>query len=154
MRAFYLRTQAVAEMLRRFPYYIRLGRRRSDTDAASRHLARAVHPEFVENPRAGPQIRGQAFRESRHVEEDVSATVIGTQESEPFGFEVRDYAARLFAHRRFAAGVAGFGSALRPAGFIADALLNQSQVGFRPICGGLRFGGNLEIRIALPSLLK
>src|ERR1017187_1308711 len=51
--------------------------RGSDADTARRHLSGAVHAEFVQHPRAGAQVGGQAFDQARDVKEDVPASVIG-----------------------------------------------------------------------------
>ena len=120
-----------------------------------RHLPGAVHAQFVEHPRAGPQIRGQAFRQARDVEEDISSAIVRPQESEAFGFEVGHHRSRLFAGGRFSAGVAGLGGSLRrPAAFVADSLLDQCEIGFGPIRDGCVSAGHLEVRIALPGLFK
>src|SRR5690348_4628445 len=142
------------ETLRRCSHYTRSGRGRSDAEAAGSHLAGAIHTQLVQDTGSRPQVRGQAFSQARDVEEDVPAAVIGAQESEAFGFEVSDHGTGLLAGGGFPATIARFGGAVRLAGLIADALLNQGQIVFGQFGGGLCFGGHLEVRIALPGLLK
>ena len=129
--------------------------RRGDADAAGRHFAGAVHAQFVEHARAGTEVRGKTFGEAGDVEEDISSAIVGTKESETFGFEVSDHAAGLFAGGGFGGGLAAFAGGLgRPAGFVADALLDEGQIGFGPRGAGIRFGWNFKVRIAFPSLFE
>ncbi len=135
-----------------------LGGRRWDADAAGRHLAGAVHSQFVHDAGAGPQIGGEPFHQARDVEEDVPSAIIRPQEAEALGFEIGHHRAGLFARWRFGGRLPGLRGGLRgPADLIADALLDQGQVGFRPIGrmavssvgilrSGLRFRASSNIR--------
>src|ERR1035437_3238079 len=126
----------------------------NDADAARRHFPGAVHPQFVDHPRARPQIRRQALCQPRHVEEDISSTIVRPQKPEAFGFEVCDHGAGLLARGRFSAGVAGLRGRLPgPAAFVSYPLLDQRQVVFGPT-RGLRIGRHLQVRIALAGLFK
>src|SRR4249920_85915 len=111
-----------------FLYYSLLFRgrrsfRRRDAQAACRHLPGAIHAQFIEHPRTRAKVCGQTFREAGDVEEDVPSAVIGAQEAEALGFEIRHHASALFAGGGFARCVSGGCSRChRPAGFIADPL--------------------------------
>src|SRR5271157_1563844 len=137
----------------RSPYYSRLCRR-NDADAARRHFPGAVHAQLVGYAGTRPQVRGQALRQPRHVEEDVSPAIVRPQKSEAFGFEICDHGAGLLARGRFAAGIARLRGGLPgPAALVSYPLLDQGKVVFGPI-RGLRIGGHLEVRIALAGLFK
>jgi len=131
------------------------GFRGSDAQAARGHLAGAVHAELVQNFGAWAEVGGETFVEPGDVEEDVAAAVIGAEESEALGFEISDHAAGLLAGRGFAREIALFSGGRRGlAGFIADSLLDQSEIGVGQFDGRCGIGGDLEVRITFPGLLK
>lgn len=88
------------------------------------------------------------------MEEDVAPSVVGTKESEALGLEVRDHATRLLAGGRFLGGFAPSASGRRAGTLIADALLDQGEVGFRPLAGGRSFGRDFKLGIAFPSFFE
>src|SRR5581483_11973898 len=157
MDAVHVRTDCAAETLRRFPYYNRLSRSRSgwgcDAQAAGCHFTGAVHPELIQDTGARPQVRGQAFGQPRDMKEDIAAAIVGPEKAEAFGFEISDNTARLLAGRGLA-GVAGLAGAWRPAALVTDTLLDQGQIVVGELRGGECFGGNLEVRIPFPGLIK
>src|SRR3954451_21086063 len=81
------------------------GRRRGDANAAGRHLPGAIHSKLVHDAGARTEVRGKAFDEAGNVEEDVASAVIGAEEPEALGFEIRDYRTGLFAGGGLGAGV-------------------------------------------------
>src|SRR4051794_41946387 len=88
------------------------------------------------------------------MEKDVAAAVIRAEEPEAFGFEVGHDGPGLFARRGFGSFTAAATGLSRTARLIADALLNQGEIGFRPVGGRFGLGWHLEVRIAFPGLFK
>src|SRR6516225_421820 len=97
MRVIFARTRGRRAMHWQCTYnhYNLLGGWRRDADAAGRHLPCPVHPQLVEDARAGPKVRRQPFGQSRDVKEDIPAAVVRPEKPEAFGFEVRHHAAGL-----------------------------------------------------------
>src|SRR5262249_50941112 len=92
--------------------------------------------------------------EAGNVEENVAAAVIRAEEAEAFGLEIGHHRTALLAGRRFASIARSGGGLGRTAGLVAYALLDQGEIGFRPIGGRLSFSGNLEVRITFAGLFK
>src|SRR5689334_15025104 len=125
-----------AAVFQRFFYYNHLCRRRGDPHTRCGHLPGAVHAELVHHPGARAEVGGKALYQAGNVEEDVAAAIVGAQESEALGFEIRHDGPGLLPSGSFAA---GFGAAARrrggPAGLVSNALLHQREVVFRPVRG-------------------
>src|SRR5262249_42960557 len=91
----------------------------------------------------------------RYVEENIAAAVIRAQKAEALRLEIGDHAAGLLSPGGLPAGLARFGGSRDGlAGLIAHALLDQRQIGFRPIRRRTDLGGNLKFGVALPRIFK
>jgi hypothetical protein len=128
--------------------------RRRNPYARSSHLSRTIHAEFIENACARLEVGGQTLYQAGDVEENVAPAIIGSQESKPLGLEVRYHAAWLLAGGRFLGGFASSASSGRAGRLIADALLDEREIGFRPIAGGGSFSRDFKLGIALPGFFE
>src|SRR5262249_49064543 len=103
---------------------------------------------------AGPQICCQTLGETRYMEEDVAASVVGSKESKSLRLEIGDHRTGVFPRLSFtAAFTVGLGW-MRAAGLVSHALFDQCKIGLGPLRCGRDFGRNFEVGIALPCLFK